>query len=99
MMSRTSPLFLLCCALLLSGCDPAERAHALAMQHAQVRKGDLAGDFGPCPRDSETALPGLVASSRCAIFRTPENPDAPDGRQLDLQVMIVPAIRPLPEPD
>jgi pimeloyl-ACP methyl ester carboxylesterase len=99
MMSRTSALFLLCCTLLLSGCDPAERAHALSMQHVQVRKGDLAGDFGPCPRDSETALPGLVASSRCAIFRTPENPDAPDGRQLDLRVMIVPAIRPLPEPD
>jgi pimeloyl-ACP methyl ester carboxylesterase len=98
-MSRITLLFALCCALALSGCDPAERAHALAMQHVQVRKGDLAGEFGPCPRDSETSLPGLVASSRCAVFRTPENPDAPGGRQLDLQVMIVPAIRPLPEPD
>lgn len=85
--------------LLLSACDPGERAHELAMQHVQVRKGDLAGVFGACPRDSDTVLPGLVASSRCATFRTPENPDAPDGRQLDLQVMIVPAIRPLPEPD
>ena len=89
----------LCGALLLSACDPAEREHVLAMQHVQVRKGDLAGEFGPCPRDSETPLPGLVASSRCALFRTPENPDAPDGRQLELQVMVVPAIRPLPEPD
>ncbi len=69
------------------------------MQHVQVRKADLAAEFGPCPRDSETPLPGLVASSRCAIFHTPENPDAPDGRQLDLQVMIIPAVRPLPEPD
>jgi pimeloyl-ACP methyl ester carboxylesterase len=99
MMSRLTLPFALCCAFWLSGCDQAERAHALAMQHVQVRKGDLAGEFGACPRDSETALPGLVASSRCAVFRTPENPDAPDGRQLDLQVMIVPAIRPLPEPD
>jgi pimeloyl-ACP methyl ester carboxylesterase len=88
-----------CCALLVSACDPVEREHALAMQHVQVRKGDLADVFGPCPRDSETPLPGLVASSRCAIFQTFENPDKPDGRQLDLQVMIVPAIRPLPEPD
>jgi pimeloyl-ACP methyl ester carboxylesterase len=100
MTSRSTFLSGLCCAvLLLSGCDPAERAHALAMQHVQVRKGDLAGEFGACPRDAETPLPGLVASSRCAVFRIPENPDAPDGRQLDLQVMIIPAIRPLPEPD
>lgn len=91
---------LVLCALLLAGCDAAaEREHALAMQHVQVRKGDLASEFGPCPRDSKTLLPGLVASSRCALFRTPENPDAPEGRQLDLQVMIVPAVRPLPEPD
>lgn len=90
---------LACVLLLLSGCDPVEREHALAMQAVATRKLELADTFGPCPRDSETPLPGLVASSRCALFRTPENPDAPDGRQLDLQVMIVPAIRPLPEPD
>ena len=90
----------LCCALLmLPGCDPVARDHALAMQHVQIRKADLAGEFGPCLRDSATPLPGLVAASRCAIFSTPENPAQPDGRQLDLQVMVVPAIRPLPEPD
>lgn len=100
MMSRRTSLVVLCVSLLLlPGCNPAERAHALAMQHAQVRKGDLADEFGPCPRDAATPLPGLVASSRCALFRTAENPEAPDGRQLDLQVMIIPAIRPLPEPD
>lgn len=91
---------LMCCVLgLLAGCDAAEREHALAMQHVQVRKGDLANEFGSCPRNGDTLLPGLVASSRCAVFRTPENPDAPNGRQVELQVMIVPAIRPLPEPD
>lgn len=98
--SRGSPAAVLCCALaFLAGCDTAERERALAMQHVQVRKGDLANEFGPCPRDGDTPLPGLVASSRCAVFRTPENPDEPGGRQIDLQVMIVPAIRPLPEPD
>lgn len=89
----------LCCLPFLSACDPAEREHALALQHVQVRKNDLAGEFGACPRTSDTLLPGLVASSRCGIFRTPENPDQADGRQLDLRVMIVPAIRALPEPD
>jgi pimeloyl-ACP methyl ester carboxylesterase len=69
------------------------------MQHVQARKAGLANEFGTCPRDSTTALPGLVASSRCAVFRTPENPDEPDGREVALQVMVVPAIRPLPEPD
>lgn len=97
--SRSSFTTLLCCVGLLAGCDAGGREHALAMQHVQVRKGDLASDFGSCPRDGDTPLPGLVASSRCAVFRRPENPDAPDGRQVELQVMIVPAVRPLPEPD
>ncbi|MEY4642673.1 MAG: hypothetical protein RLZZ227_2667 [Pseudomonadota bacterium] len=86
-------------AALLGACDAAERDHALAMQAVQARKAELADSFGPCPRESDTLLPGLVANSRCAVFTTPENPDEPQGRQVDLQVMIVPAIRPLPEPD
>ncbi|HEY0963337.1 MAG TPA: alpha/beta hydrolase [Pseudomonadales bacterium] len=99
-LSRSSIAAALCCALAtLAGCDAAEHDHALAMQHVQVRKGDLVSEFGPCPRDGDTPFPGLVASSRCAVFSRPENPDAPEGRQVDLQVMVVPAIRPLPEPD
>lgn len=100
MLRRMKGLVLaLCATSLLAACDPAEREHALAMQAVQTRKLELADTFGPCPRDSDTPFPGLVASSRCALFTTPENPDAPDGRQLDLQVMVVPAVRPLPEPD
>jgi hypothetical protein len=42
--SRARTLPALCCVLLaLSGCDPAARAQALALQHLQVRTGDLAG--------------------------------------------------------
>lgn len=90
-------LWLLLC--LLGACDQASRERALAMQEVQARKLELADAFGPCPRASDTPLPGLVASSRCAVFRTAENPAEPDGRQIDLQVMVIPAIRPLPEPD
>lgn len=98
-MKRCAPRALCILLLMLSGCDQSSRDHILAMQALQTRKLELGDTFGPCPRASDTPLPALVASSRCAVFRTAENPDEPDGRQIDLQVMVVPAIRPLPEPD
>jgi pimeloyl-ACP methyl ester carboxylesterase len=91
---------LLLCTL-LAACDQSGREAALAMQVLQARTLELeqAGVFTTCERGSTTPLPGLVANSRCAVYRTAENPAAPEGRQISLQVMVVPAIRPLPEPD
>lgn len=69
------------------------------MQAHQARTAALAETFQQCERDSTTALPAIVARSRCLLFSTAENPAAPDGRRLQLQVMVIPSIRPLPEPD
>lgn len=84
--------------LLLAGCEQRDGASA-AMQALQVRKLELADTFTACERGSSTALPALVASARCLVYSVAENPDAPDGRQIPLQVMVIPAVRPLPEPD
>jgi pimeloyl-ACP methyl ester carboxylesterase len=85
--------------LMTTGCSNDSREQDLARAALQQRKQTLAEVFQACPRDSSTALAGLVARSQCLVYTVPENPQIPDGRQLSLQVMVVPAIRPLAEPD
>jgi pimeloyl-ACP methyl ester carboxylesterase len=95
-----SPIFLLlACVALLTACSPADQAHSQAMAALQARTAELAGTFTDCERTSTTLTPAIVAASRCLIYSVAENPDTPDGRQIPLQVMVVPAVRPLPEPD
>ena len=55
--------------------------------------------FHPCERNAATALASLVAESRCLHFSVPENYDDPDSRQIQLKVMLIPALRELAEPD
>lgn len=64
-----------------------------------MRTQQLATEFHACARHSTSSLPALRADSRCLTFTVAENPELPDGRQLQLNVMVVPSIRPLPEPD
>ncbi len=85
--------------LYLAACEQGIDTHKQAMLNLQTRTQELNAEFQPCTRDSTTALPALVARSRCLVFTTAENPAAPQGRQIQLQVMVVPAISPLPEPD
>ncbi|MES2624751.1 MAG: alpha/beta hydrolase [Pseudomonadota bacterium] len=69
------------------------------MQTLQARTLELAETFQDCESGSTSSMPALVARSRCLRFTTPENPDAPQGRELQLQVMVIPSVRQLPEPD
>ncbi len=55
--------------------------------------------FQPCSRTGTTVLATVVAESLCTTFRVPENYDAPQLRQIDLKVMVIPALSDLPEPD
>lgn len=85
--------------LLLVACADGNREDTAAMQALALRKLELANEFHDCERDSATLAPALVAASRCLEFGVAENPAAPDGRRIPLRVMVVPAIRALPEAD
>ncbi len=41
----------------------------------------------------------MTVNARCGSLTVPENPDAPEGRHLDLNVAVVPAISRNPQPD
>jgi pimeloyl-ACP methyl ester carboxylesterase len=92
-------MVLVCLLVSLAGCEQAMDARKLAMQTLQARNLVLAETFQDCERSSTTSAPALVARSRCLLFTTPENPAAPQGRQLQLQVMVIPSVRQFPEPD
>jgi len=83
----------------LAGCMQDTREASLATQALAQRKGELADSFAACERDSTTPQPAVVAEARCLVFNVAENPAQPEGRQIPLRVMLVPAIRSLPEPD
>lgn len=95
----TKALTCVCLLLVLAACEQTQDSRALAMKTLQARNTALAGTFQDCERTSTTSMPAIVARSRCLVFTTPENPDAADGRQVQLQVMVIPSIRQLPEPD
>ena len=47
------------------------------------------------------STPGLTVSvpARCGVLTVPENRDDPDGRRIDLNVAVVPAVDRVPQPD
>ncbi len=90
---------LACLLASLVGCGQTMDARKLAMQTLQARTLELAEKFHDCERSSTTSAPALLARSQCLVFTTPENPAAPQGRQLQLQVMVIPSVRQFPEPD
>lgn len=96
---RVRGVVLLSVLLLLVSCSQDRREQTFAMQALALRKQELADSFGPCERDSTTAQPALVAAARCLVFNVAENPAQDTGRQIPLRVMLIPAIRALPEPD
>ena len=66
---------LLLVVLLLAGCAPS----AVVPE----RTADLAL--------TECRIPGVRAAARCGTWTVPENPDQPDGRTIDLKVVVQPA--------
>ncbi|MFK8052379.1 MAG: alpha/beta hydrolase [Woeseiaceae bacterium] len=51
----------------------------------------------PCRIDAGSALP--TAKARCGTFSRPENPNEPDGQQIELRIALVPALSVQPQPD
>lgn len=99
MTTRYTSLLLALLLLMLGSCDSQQNELALQRRALQTRTRDLADEFQPCPRTSTSTMLALRADSRCLVFKVAENPAEPDGRQLSLQVMVVPAVRALPEAD
>jgi pimeloyl-ACP methyl ester carboxylesterase len=50
-----------------------------------------------CTLEGGTGIASIEA--RCGWLSRPENPDAPDGRKIDLRVAVIPALSPNPQPD
>lgn len=48
---------------------------------------------------SACRLPEIEEPLRCGSLDVPENPDAPDGRTISLNIVVIPALRPDPMPD
>lgn len=48
--------------------------------------------LGACQRPDDLALVGLYAESRCGQLSLAEDPQQPDGRKIDIAVMVLPAI-------
>ena len=89
--------FILVSVLLLSACQPEDAPSN--QQVFQERREALLSQFQTCERGSTTQAASLVAEARCLLFSVAENPELPDARQIDLKVMILPAIKPQPEAD
>lgn len=61
----------------------------------------LCGSFGVrADVLSSCQLPGLKEPAKCGVVQVPENPEKPDGRELDIAVAVVPAKagKALPDP-
>ncbi len=63
--------------------------------HAPAAAPSLA--FADCRLENPAGV-GAVAA-RCGRFTVPEDPDAPDGRKIELQVAVVPALNRRAQPD
>lgn len=88
---------LLILALLPAACEPP--AQEVELERFLARRAAVLGDMQACERDSGTAQAELVSQARCMRFSVAENPAEPEGRRIDLQVMLIPSIRTRPEPD
>ncbi len=75
---------------LIVGCDPGGGS---ARGNAVEQVLDL------CPGFAETGKPPLVSGARCGTLPVPLDPNDPDGEQISLNVLLLPAIAPAPEPD
>ncbi|GAA4856752.1 alpha/beta hydrolase [Luteimonas vadosa] len=87
MPKRFRLLFLSSALLALSACGgDGDATGPRATPDGNLRYGDIA--FKPC----SLSTAGVDAvEAQCATLRVPENHDAPDGRQIDLAVALIPA--------
>jgi len=86
----------------ISACDMEtgeSSAQAASRQAFLEKRNATLENFQPCRRTATTALASIVAESLCTTFQVPENYASPEDRQIDLKVMVLPALSDLPEPD
>jgi pimeloyl-ACP methyl ester carboxylesterase len=88
--NNRSFLALTLCVLLSSSCSDQGRVLAPELTEAKQKR---SLDFKTCERTSTTQSAGLVSESKCLIFERAENPADPDGRQIPLQVMVIPSLK------
>lgn len=84
---------------LLCACEQDASQQSLAREAFLQKRDAVLAEFGPCDRDAGTVLATLVAESLCTVFSVPENYDDPQGRQVDLKLMVIPALSDFPESD
>lgn len=87
---RLAPAGAALLALALAGCGPMTAGHADADDQADHAFGDIL--FEPCTLDSGQALTTIEA--RCAQFEVAEDPAAPEGRRIGLDIAWLPATGP-----
>jgi pimeloyl-ACP methyl ester carboxylesterase len=88
--NNRSFLALTLCILLSSSCSDQDSVLDPELTEARQKR-NL--DFKTCERTSSTQSAGLVSESKCLIFERAENPADPDGRQIPLQVMVIPSLK------
>ncbi len=88
------------CALFSSACskDPAADPAAADERLTEIYQKKVL-EFSPCERTSTTQAASLVSESRCMMYQRPENPDDANGRQITLQVMVIPSLQSNPALD
>lgn len=81
---------------LTTSCQQEDSGDALARQAYLDARADTLATFIPCARSANTPLAALVVESRCSTYNVPENYDDPEGRHIDLRVMVIPSLTDLP---
>lgn len=65
--------------------------------HAQTTDAVAPLALTPCRIDGGDGMPS--AKAQCGVLQRAENPDDPDGKKIELQIALVPALSVQPEPD
>jgi pimeloyl-ACP methyl ester carboxylesterase len=85
-MMRRIPLTFLCSLIFLASCSPRNLS---AASEASITLEDCA----------LTSPSGNQVDARCGVLVVPEDRDNPAGRQLELNIAVIPAIKRSPQPD
>ena len=72
-------------SLLLAAIAAAATAVPIANAASTDKRPATTATLAPC------TLPDVARPARCGSIEVPENPDKPDGRQLSLKVVVIPA--------
>lgn len=83
---RRIPLVLLCSLIFLASCSPRNLP---AVSETSVNLEDCA----------LTSLSGNQVDARCGILVVPEDRTHPNGRKIELNIAVIPAIKRTPQPD